>query len=47
MDRQTDRHNSNVLEFGADQMSPRNLGSLINIFMRPTGIDKTKTNIYL
>ena len=30
-----------VLEFRADQMSPRNLGSQINICMRPTRIDKT------
>ena len=37
----TDRHSSNVLEFRADQMSPRKLGSQINISMRPTRIDKT------
>ena len=35
------RHSSNVLEFRADQMSLRNLGSQINISMRPTRIDKT------
>ena len=37
-DERTDRHSSNVLEF--DQMSTRNLGSQINISMRPTRIDK-------
>ena len=37
----TDRHSSNVLEFRADQMCPRNLGSQINICMRYTRIDKT------
>ena len=30
-DGRTDRHSSNVLEFRADQISPRNLGSKINI----------------
>ena len=40
-DGRTDRHSSNVLEFRADQISPRNLGSQINISMRPTRIDKT------
>ena len=40
-DGRTDRHSSNVLEFRADRMSPRNVGSQINISMRPTGIDKT------
>ena len=30
-----------ILEFRADQMYPRNLGSQINISMRPTRIDKT------
>ena len=34
----TDRHSSNVLEFRADQMSTKNLGSQINISTR---IDKT------
>ena len=37
----TDRHSSNVLELRADQMSPRYLGSQINVSMRPTRIDKT------
>ena len=37
----TDRHSTNVLEFRADQISPRNIGSQINISMRPTRIDKT------
>ena len=36
-----DRHSSNVLEFRADQMSPKNLGSQINIFMRYTRINKS------
>ena len=40
-DGRTDGHSSNVLEFRADQMSPRNIGSQINISMRPTRIDKT------
>ena len=42
-DERTDGHtsNSNVLEFRADKMSPRKLGSQINISMRPTHIDKT------
>ena len=40
-DRRTDRHTSNVLEFRVDQMSERNLGSQINIYRRPTRIDKT------
>ena len=30
-----------ILEFHDDQMCPRNLGSQINISMRPTRIDKT------
>ena len=38
----TNRYCSNVLEFRADQLIPRNLGSQINISMRPTRIDKTK-----
>ena len=37
----TDRHSSNVLEFRADPMSPRNKGSQMNISMRTTHIDKT------
>ena len=37
----TDRHSSNALEFRADQMSSRNLGSLINISRCYTSIDKT------
>ena len=37
----TDRHSSNVLEFHADQMSPRNLGFKINISRCYTRIDKT------
>ena len=41
----TDRHSSNVLEFRADQMSPRNLGGQINISMRPTRIDKKEEGI--
>ena len=40
-DGRTDRYSSNVLEFHADQMSSRNLGSQINISRRPTRIDKT------
>ena len=40
-DGRTYRHSSKVLEFRADQMSPRNLGSRINFSMRPTRIDKT------
>ena len=40
-DVRTDRHSSIVLVFRADQMSPWNLGSQINISMRPTRIDKT------
>ena len=40
-DGRTDRHSSKVLEFRADQMSPRYLGSQINISMRPTLIDET------
>ena len=32
---------SNVLEFRADQMSPRRLESQLNISMHPTRIDKT------
>ena len=43
MDERTDRHKSNILEFRADQMSPRNLGSQINFSMRPTRDDKTNT----
>ena len=38
-DGRTDRRLSNVLEFCADQMSARNLGSQINISMRPTRVD--------
>ena len=45
-DGRTDRHSSNVLEFRADRMSPRNVGSQINISMRPTGIDKTNIHIH-
>ena len=41
-DGRTERHSSNVLEFRADQMPPRNVGSQINISMRPTRIDKIK-----
>ena len=37
----TDRHISNILEFRADQISPINIGSQINISMHPTRIDKT------
>ena len=44
-DGRTDRHSSNVLEFRADQMSPRNLGYQINISMRPTRIDKTNISV--
>ena len=40
-DGRTDRHSSNVLEFRADQMSPRKLGSQINISMLYKRIDKT------
>ena len=40
-DGRTDRHSSNVLEFRADQMSARNLGSQMNISMRPTRIGIT------
>ena len=40
-DGQTDRLSTNVLEFRADKMSPRNLGFQINISMRYTRIDKT------
>ena len=36
-----DRHMSNVLEFRADQKSPRNQGFQINISMRHSCIDKT------
>ena len=32
---------SKLLEFRADQMSPRNQGSQINISKRPTRIDKS------
>ena len=41
MDGRTDRHSSNVLEFRANEISLRNLGSQINISMRPMRIDKT------
>ena len=45
-DGRTDRHSSNVLEFRADQMSPGNIRSQINISMCPTCTDKTNiTNI--
>ena len=37
----TDRHSSNVLEFCADQMSPRNIGSQIIISRCYKRIDKT------
>ena len=37
----TDRHSSNVLEFCADQMSPRNIRSQIIISMCYKRIDKT------
>ena len=37
----TDRLSTNFLEFRTDQMSPRNLGSQINIFGCYTHIDKT------
>ena len=37
----TDRHSLNVLEFRADQISPRNLGSQTNISRYFTRIDKT------
>ena len=37
----TQRHSSNVVEFRADQMSPRNLEFQIIIFMYYTRIDKT------
>ena len=40
-DGRTDRHGANVLELRTAQMSPRNLGSQINISMHPTCIDKT------
>ena len=40
-DGRTDRHTSNVLEFCADQMSPRNLWCQINISKCYTCIDKT------
>ena len=40
-DGRTDRHSLKVLEFRADQMSPSNLGSQINITMRPTRFDET------
>ena len=40
-DGRTDRYNSNVIEFRADQMSPRNLGSKINISRFYTRIDKS------
>ena len=45
MDRQTDRHSSNVLVFLADQMSSRNLRSQINISRRPIRIDKTMRRV--
>ena len=40
-DGQTDRHSSNVLEFCAYQMSPRNIGSQIIISRCYKRIDKT------
>ena len=40
-DGRTDRHSSNVLEFCADQMSPRNIGSQIFISRCYKRIDKT------
>ena len=40
-DGRTDRHSSNVLEFCADQMSPRNIGSQIIISRCYKRIDKT------
>ena len=40
-DGRTDSHSSNVLEFRADQMYRRNLGSKINISRCYTRIDKT------
>ena len=40
-DGRTDRHSSNVLEFSADQMSPRNIGFQIIISRCYKRIDKT------
>ena len=40
-DRRTDRHSSNVLEFGADQMFPSKIGSQIIISRCYKRIDKT------
>ena len=40
-DERTDRLSSNVLEVRADQISPGNLGSQINISLHYTRIDKT------
>ena len=40
-DGRTDRHSSNVSEFRADQMSPRNIGSQIIISRCYKRIDKT------
>ena len=37
----SERHSSNVIEFRADQMSPTNLRSYINISRYPAWIDKT------
>ena len=38
-----DRHSSNVVELRGDQMSPRNVGSQINISRCYTRIDKLYT----
>ena len=56
-DGRTDRHRSNVLEFHADQMSPRNLGSQIHIseticiqpfrFGKPTNLKKVPRVFFL
>ena len=40
-DARTDGHSSNILESPPEQMSPKNLGSQINISMRYKRIDKT------
>ena len=40
-DGRTDRHSSNVLEFYADQMSPRNIAAQINISRCYKRMDKT------
>ena len=40
-DGRTDRHSANVLEFCANQMSPKNLRSQINISMLLIRIDKS------